>query len=118
MPLPARVFFYGYTWMLPGAGGSGILIAPWELPHVFSVNRSAMAPQSAATLLAQCRFLKSMEFAFSLFRRVYRQRIRAGGMARLISLAVDGVPHRAFLISAGPEPISGVLTGRQPLRPA
>lgn len=132
MPLVTRVFYYGYTWMLLGVGGSGVLIAGWELPHIFSVNLSTMAPQQAATLLTQYRFLKSMEFAFGLFCWVYRRWIWTGGTARrlflagvfggvaarLISLVMDGVPHWAFLVFAGLELICGVLMMLQPTRPA
>lgn len=132
MLLATRVFYYGYTWMLLGVGGSGILIASWELPHVFSVDVSAMAPLPAATLLTQYRFLKSMEFAFGLFCWVYRRRIWGGGTARrlflagvfggvaarLVSLMIDGVPHWAFLVFAGLELICGILMLLQPTRSA
>lgn len=132
MPLVTRVFYYGYTWMLLCVGGSGILIAAWELPHIFSVDLSAMAPQPAATLLTQYRFLKSMEFAFGLFCWVYRREIWAGGTARrlflagvfggvaarLISLTKDGVPQWAFLVFAALEFVCGVLMLLQPSRPA
>ncbi len=127
----AQVFYYGYTLMLLGVGGSGILIASWELPHIFAVDLSAMAARPAATLLNQYRFLKSMELAFGLFCWVYRRDIWAGGTARrlflagvfggvaarIVSLAMDGVPHPAFLAFAGLELICGLLMLIQPQRP-
>jgi hypothetical protein len=127
-----RVFYYGYTLMLLGVGGSGVLIAPWELPHIFAVDLSAMGAQPAATLLNQYRFLKSMELAFGLFCWLYRRPIWAGGQARglflagvfagvaarAISIGVDGVPHWAFLVFAALELVCGLLMAIQPWRSA
>lgn len=128
----AQVFYYGYTLMLLCVGGSGILIAPWELSRVFSVDLAAMGALPAATLLNQYRFLKSMELAFGLFCWLYRRPIWAGGRARLlflagvfagvaarvISIEADGLPHWAFLVFAGLELICGALMLIQPWRPA
>jgi hypothetical protein len=128
----ARVFYYGYTLMLPGVGGSGVLIARWELPNIFAVDLSAMAAQPAATLLNQYRFLKSMELAFGLFCWLYRGPIWAGGQARVlvlagvfagvaartVSLAMDGVPQWAFPVFAALELVCGLLMAIQPWRPA
>jgi hypothetical protein len=127
-----RVFYAGYTLMLLAIGGSGTLIAPWELSYIFSVDLSAMGAQPAATLLNQYRFLKSTELAFGLFCWLYRRSIWAGGQARLlfltgifagvagraISIVIDGVPYWPFLAFAGLEFICGVLMLLQPGRAA
>ncbi len=123
MRVLTRWFYYGYTWMLLGVGGSGILIAPWELTHVFAVDLAGMGPGPAATLLNQYRFLKSTEFAFGLYCWLFRHATLAGGQARslflaglftgvaarVVSLLVDGMPHWAFLLFALLEFICGAL---------
>jgi Domain of unknown function (DUF4345) len=126
----ARVFYGGYTLMLLGIGGSGILIAPWELPHIFAVDVTALGAQPAATLLNQYRFLKSTELAFGLFCWWYGREVWAGGKARLLflagvgggcaaralSIAVDGVPAWPFLVFLALELACAVLTAVQPWR--
>lgn len=127
-----RVFYWGYTLMLIGVGGSGILIARWELPQIFSVDLPAMGQAPAATLLNQYRFLKSIELASGLFCWLYRDRIWAGGearalflagvlagcTARALSIAMDGVPHWAFLVFLALELACALLMAIQPWRPA
>lgn len=127
-----RVFYAGYTFMLIGIGGSGVLIARWELPRIFLVDLAAMGAQPAATLLNQYRFLKSMELAFGMVCWLYRRPIWAGGQARglflaglfggvaarAISIAVDGVPDWPFLVFAALELVCGVLMAIQPWRSA
>jgi hypothetical protein len=127
-----RLFYTAYTFMLLGIGGSGILIAPWELSHVFAVDLSAMGPMPAATLLNQYRFLKSTELAFGLFcwfwqrsvwrggqtRMLFLAGLSAGVAARTLSIIIDGVPHWAFLAFTGLELTCGVLMAILPWRPA
>jgi Domain of unknown function (DUF4345) len=128
----AQIFYYGYTVMLLGIGGSGILIARWELSSVFSVDLAAMGSMPSATLLNQYRFLKSSEFAFGLYCWLYRRRIWAGGEARVLfligifagcaaralSIALDGAPHWAFQVFLMLELICALLMTFQPWRPA
>ena len=125
-----QVFYYGYTLMLLGVGGSGILIARWELSSIFSIDLAAMGSEPAATLLNQYRFLKSTELGFGLFCWVYRHRIWAGGEARILFLAgvlggcaaralsivVDGVPNWPFLVFLGLELMCALLMAIQPWR--
>jgi hypothetical protein len=122
----ALVFFWGYTGMLLGIGGSGILIAPWELTHIFNIPLDILSSEQRASILNQYRFLKSAEFAFGIFCVTHRTAIFDGGLslriflcgvfagvlARLLSLLVDGVPQWAFLAFAALELVTGVLVWR------
>ena len=119
----ALLFFWGYTGMLLVIGASGILIAPWELAHVFGIHLDSLSLEQRASILNQYRFLKSAEFAFGIFcithraaifdgnlsLRIFLCGVFAGVMARLSSLLIDGVPHWAFLAFAGLELVTGVL---------
>jgi hypothetical protein len=122
----ALVFFWGYTGMLLVIGASGILIAPWELRHIFSIPLDSLSGEQRASILNQYRFLKSAEFAFGTFCVTHRTAIFDGGLslriflcgvfagvlARLLSLLVDGVPQWAFLAFAALELVTGVLVWR------
>jgi hypothetical protein len=122
----ALVCFWGYTGMLLVIGASGILIAPWELTHIFSIPLDSLSGEQRASILNQYRFLKSAEFAFGIFCVTHRAAIFDGGLslriflcgvfagvfARLLSLLVDGVPQWAFLTFAALELVTGVLVWR------
>lgn len=122
----ALLFFFGYTGMLLVIGASGILIAPWELTHIFSIPLDALSIEQRASILNQYRFLKSAEFAFGVFcithraaifggrlgLRVFLCGVFSGVLARLLSLLVDGMPQWAFLAFAALELVTGVLVWR------
>lgn len=122
----ARLFFWGYTVMLLGIGASGMLIAPWELTHVFHLPLDLLDAAQRASMLNQYRFLKSVEFGFGMFcllnraaifqpsvgLRLFLTGVFAGVLARVGSLLADGTPHWAFLAFAALEFVTGVLVWR------
>lgn len=101
----ALVLFFGYVATLVFAGAGGALAAPVDL------SLTADLEDPSASLLAQHRFLRAVELGFGVFSLVYRREIfrrrafnrgflavlAAGVAARLLSLAVDGVPSAAML---------------------
>ena len=115
--------FWGYVLMLIGIGASGILIAPWELKHVFMLPLDSFPAKVQATLLNQYRFMKSVELSFGLFcwiwhlnifqpglfNRVFLAGVFLGVAARLLSWLIDGQPHGVFLMFAALELLTGVL---------
>lgn len=123
MARATRVLFWGYVLMLLGVGGSGIVIAEWELTHIFAVRLDDMDKLARATILNQYRFLKSVEFAFGLFaawcsweifcvhkyNRIFLIGLFGGVAARTLAIALDGVPHWAFLVFLALELVTGVL---------
>ena len=119
----AKLCFWGYVLMLLGIGASGILIAPWELKHVFMLPLDSLADKVQATLLNQYRFMKAVELSFGLFcwvwhrsifqpglfNRVFLVGVFLGVAARLLSWLIDGQPHWVFLIFAVLELLTGIL---------
>ena len=119
----AKLCFWGYVLMLLGIGASGILIAPWELKHVFMLPLDSLADMVQATLLNQYRFMKAVELSFGLFCWVWHRSIFQPGLfnrvfligvflgvaARLLSWLIDGQPHWVFLIFAALELLTGIL---------
>ena len=119
----AKLCFWGYVLMLLGIGASGILIAPWELKHVFMLPLDSLADKVQATLLNQYRFMKAVELSFGLFcwvwhrsifqpglfNRVFLVGVFLGVAARLLSWLIDGQPHCVFLIFAVLELLTGIL---------
>ncbi len=117
------IFFYTYVLALLLIGGSGLLIAPWELRTVFHVDLDSMTAMNAATLLNQYRFLKGVEFASGCFSWRWRREIYsvpafrhaflvivwAGVGGRLLSVFIDGKPQVIFLGFLIIEAITGIL---------
>jgi peptidoglycan/LPS O-acetylase OafA/YrhL len=101
----ALVLFFGYAATLVLAGAVGAVAAPFDL----SLTAGLEDPE--ASLLAQHRFLRAVEFGFGAFallywRQIFRRRafnrgflavMTAGVAARLLSLVVDGVPSAAMV---------------------
>jgi hypothetical protein len=123
MALATRVLFWGYVLMLLVVGASGVFIAEWELTRIFAVRLDDMDKLARSTILNQYRFLKSVEFAFGLFsvlcrgeifrvrkyNRIFLIGLFGGVAARTLAIALDGVPHWAFLVFLALELATGVL---------
>lgn len=116
-------FFYLYVAALLLVGASGMLIAPWELTHVFHVPLAAMPERAMATIVNQYRFLKGMELACGCFGwwwrleifsdrrylRLFLVIVWAGVAGRLLAVALEGVPTALFVAFLLIEAITGVL---------
>ena len=101
----ALVLFFGYAATLVFAGAVGAVAAPFDL------SLTAGLDDPEPSLLAQHRFLRAVELGFGVFslvywRSIFRRRafnrgflavMTAGAAARLLGLAVDGVPSAAML---------------------
>jgi Domain of unknown function (DUF4345) len=106
------LLFFGWVGTLVLVGASGIFIARWELATVFHVDLGAMSDEARSTLINQYRFLKALEFGFGIFCVLFRREIYKdprfnrlflsvvllGVGARVLSMAVDGWPHWAFIV--------------------
>ena len=113
----ALVLFFGYAATLVFAGAVGVVAAPFDL------SVTADLEDADASLLAQHRFLRAVELVFGFFSLVYWRAIfsrravsrvflavlGAGAAARLLSLAVDGVPSAAMLSFLGWELVAVVV---------
>lgn len=107
----ARLFFCGYMLMLPGIGGSGIVIAACELPHIFEVRLDPMDKLRRASLLGRYRFLTGLAPAFGVFSRLFQSEIFlalkasrvllaglcAGVAARVLVCVMDSIAARASI---------------------
>jgi Domain of unknown function (DUF4345) len=127
MLLLTNTFFYVYTAALLLIGGSGLLIAPWELSMIFGVSLTKTPELSAATLVNQYRFLKGLEFAAGCFawswrheilteikfRRTFLIFVWAGVGGRVLSILIDGWPRWPFLVFAVIEAFTGILMLRR-----
>jgi hypothetical protein len=93
----AATFQLGYAAMFLVVGLAGVIVARWELENVFAVNSLLQLPQHGATVIAQYRFLKSVEFAVGLFALVYRKGVLAGAPVAFVFLTIvaAGVVARA-----------------------
>jgi hypothetical protein len=105
------VLFWGYVAALVLAGAWGVLAAPLDLSWFLGVDLDDVSNEAETNLLAQDRFLRAVEGGFGIASIVYRHEIftrlafnriflaimGAGVAARLLSLAVDGVPSAAML---------------------
>lgn len=94
------MLFFGYAVTLVGAGLEGALVARFAVPEATDVD-----------LLSNYRFLRALECCFGVVALVYWRRIfaertpnliflaamAAGVGARLLGLAVDGVPGALVL---------------------
>ena len=119
-------FFCAYVGMLLAVGTSGIFIARWELARVFHVPLATYPAGVRATLLNQYRFLKAMElgygawsaalhreiFADARFHLLFLFVLFAAVAARLLSMAIDGRPHGAFIAFTVLELVTGALVLR------
>lgn len=107
----ALVLFFGYAGLLALAGAWGVVGARLDMPLLLDVDLDDLPATAEANLLAQYRFLRAVELGFGLVALVYWRRIfslgpfnawflaimGAGVAARLLSLALDGVPSAAML---------------------
>ncbi len=123
MTVVTHILFYGYLVMVLGLGAGGILVAQWELTHVFDVPLDQMDASARATLLNHYRFLRSVEVGFGTFMLLGRREIFlpttysrifiigafANGGSRVLSMVMDGVPHWAFVTFAVLELTAAVL---------
>lgn len=112
---PAFVLFFGYAGLLALAGGWGLVGARLDMPLLLEVDLDDLSAAGDANLLSQYRFLRAIELGFGLVSLVYWRRIfgrrdfnrwflaimAAGVSARLLSLALDGVPSAAMLSFLG-----------------
>jgi hypothetical protein len=102
----ALVFFFGYVLILVVAGAWGVVGARVDMHLLLRVHLGDLPHRAQANLLSQYRFLRAIELGFGLFalrywREIFRQRsynqifliaMACGVGARLLSLALDGLP--------------------------
>jgi hypothetical protein len=100
------VFFFGYVVILVVAGAWGVVGARVDMHLLLRVHLGDLPHRAQANLLSQYRFLRAIELGFGLFalrywREIFRQRsynqifliaMACGVGARLLSLALDGLP--------------------------
>jgi hypothetical protein len=111
------VFFFGYVLILVVAGAWGIVGARVDMHLLLRVHLGDLPHRAQANLLSQYRFLRAIELGFGLFalrywREIFRQRsynqiflaaMACGVGARLLSLAVDGLPSVWMYVFLGYE---------------
>ena len=120
--------FYSYAWFLVTAGGIlGLFVPRWG-PLEFEVYARAIfqadfTPEVMASALNQYRFMKSVEFGFGLFALLFRKEIYTvpkfnrfflgivflGATMRVLSMVVDGRPHKAYIFFAALEFTIGII---------
>ena len=100
-----------YASTLVAVGGLGVYLARPELVRVLSLDFNNMSAEATATLLNQYRFLKGIELAAGIVCLTQRRRIYAelstatlflvvvgtGVCARMLSVAMDGMPSALFV---------------------
>jgi hypothetical protein len=105
------LLFFGYVATLVLAGAWGIVAARLDVSWFLGLDLADVPADTEANLLAQERFLRAVELGFGIvslvyWRQIFRSRafnraflavMAAGVAARLLSLAVDGVPSAAML---------------------
>jgi hypothetical protein len=119
--------YYGYGLFLVLIGGVlGLFVPRWG-PLDFEVFARAvfrtLTGEPLATTLNQYRFMKSMEFGFGIFMLLFRREIYTipkfnrfflailflGTAERVLSIAVDGRPHGAYIFFVGLETTIGLI---------
>jgi len=119
----AAVFFYAYVITLVAAGVWGTFFATVDHRMLLQLDVAALPRLTAASVLSQYRFLRAIEFGFGAFALIFRKEIYSlrsfnqlflstmlfGGIARLISLPIDGQPLWFFYIFLGVEMVGVVV---------
>ncbi len=111
------VLFFGYVATLVLAGAWGVVAARLDVSWFLGLDLGDVSADAETNLLAQDRFLRAVELGFGIvslvyWRQIFRLRafnrpflaiMAAGVGARLLSLAVDGVPSAVMLAFLGYE---------------
>jgi Domain of unknown function (DUF4345) len=105
------ILFFGYVATLALAGVWGAVVPRLDMSLVLGLDLADVPDDGEVNLLVQYRFLRAVELCFGVvsivyWRQIFEQRgfnrvfltiMAAGVAARLLSLAVDGVPSPAML---------------------
>lgn len=117
------ISFWSYLASLLVLGLFGLLAPGLELRTLYDVHLDSLGPEAQATVLHQYRFLKAFVLGIAAFAWIFRRQIfeqtlykglflgvlfGAAG-ARLLSLLVDGDPHRLLVSFAVSELVFGIL---------
>lgn len=117
-------FFYTYIGLVVAAGFWGAFINPYfDFRLLFGMDVTGLEDPHRINLLSQYRFLRALELGFGIFALLFKKEIfssqrfnllfltimASGILARLVSIAVDGVPNYLTLFFMSYELLGWVI---------
>jgi len=120
----SHFFFYTYIGLVVVAGFWGAFINPYfDFRLLFGMDVAGLDGPQRINLLSQYRFLRALELGFGFFALLFKKDVfnthrfnllflvimASGILARLVSIAVDGIPNYLTLFFMSYELIGWIV---------
>ncbi|MTI23155.1 DUF4345 domain-containing protein [Fulvivirga sp. RKSG066] len=112
MKFLANFFFFTYIGLVVLAGFWGAFVNPeFDFRMLFKLDTDTLTSYSQINLISQYRFLRALELGYGIFSLMFYREIftekkfnylylwimLSGALARIVAIAIDGMPSTLFM---------------------